>query len=65
LHPDEVQFVTPELIEASCIVGQLDELVEKVGDLEAAGLDQIMVLPSFAARYQAAEEVGTLIKRLG
>lgn len=65
LHPDEVQFVTPELIEAACIVGQLDELVEKVEDLDAAGLDQLMVLPSFSARHQAAEEVGSLIKRLG
>lgn len=65
LHPDEVQFVTPELIEGACIVGPLDEVVEKVGDLEAAGLDHVMVLPSFASRYQAAEEVGRLIKRLG
>ncbi len=65
LHPDEVQFVTPELIDATCIVGQLDELVEKVGDLEAAGLDQLMLLPSFASRYRAATEVGTLIDRLG
>ena len=65
LHPDEAQFATPELIEAACIVGQLDELVEKVGELEAAGLDQLMVLPSFASRYRAAEEIGSLIKALG
>ena len=65
LHPDEAQFATPELIEAACIVGQLDELVEIVGELEAAGLDQLMVLPSFASRYRAAEEIGSLIKALG
>lgn len=65
LHPDEVRFVTPELIEATCIVGQLDELVEKIGELEAAGLDQVMVLPSFAARHRAADQVGSLIRRLG
>ena len=65
LHADEAQFATPELIEAACIVGQLDELVEKVGELEAAGLDQLMVLPSFASRYRAAEEIGSLIKALG
>jgi len=39
--------------------------VEKVGELEAAGLDQLMVLPSFASRYRAAEEIGLLIKALG
>ena len=65
LHPDEAQFVTPELIDAACIVGQLDELVEKIGELETAGLDQLMVLPSFASRYRAVEELGTLIDRLG
>lgn len=65
LHPDEVQFATPELIEATCLVGELDELVEKVGDLAAAGLDHLMTLPSFASRYRAATEVGALIKHLG
>ncbi len=65
LHPDEVQFVSPELIEASCIVGRLGEVVEKISELEAAGLDQVMVLPSFAARYRAAREVGSLIRALG
>ena len=65
IHPDEAQFVTPELIDATCIVGQLDELVEKIGELEAAGLNQLMLLPSFASRYRATTEVGTLIKRLG
>ena len=65
LHPDEIRFVSPELIEASCIVGRLDEVVEKIGELETAGLDQVMVLPSFSARYRAAQEVGFLIRALG
>ncbi len=65
LHPDEVKFVTPELIASTCMVGQLEELVEMVGDLESAGLNHIMVLPSFASRYRATNEVGNLIQRLG
>lgn len=65
LHPDEVRFATPELIEASCLVGRADELVEKIGELEAAGLNQLMLLPSFASRYRAVDEVGGLIRRLG
>jgi len=65
LHPDEVRFATPELIEAACLVGRLDELAEKIAELEAVGLDQVMVLPSFATRRRAAEEVGALIERLG
>jgi alkanesulfonate monooxygenase SsuD/methylene tetrahydromethanopterin reductase-like flavin-dependent oxidoreductase (luciferase family) len=65
LHPDEVRFVTPELIEATCLVGRRDELVAKVGELADAGLDHVMVLPSFASRHRAAEEVGALIEELG
>lgn len=65
LHPDEVRFATPRLIEAACIVGRLDEVVEKIGELEDAGLDHVMVLSSFASRFRATDEVGALIRRLG
>jgi alkanesulfonate monooxygenase SsuD/methylene tetrahydromethanopterin reductase-like flavin-dependent oxidoreductase (luciferase family) len=61
LHPDERQFATPELIKATCLVGGPAELAEQVGALEDAGLDHIMVLPSFAARYRAMEELATKV----
>ena len=43
--PEEEQFVIPELIERSCIVGTADELVRKMHALDEAGLDQIVILP--------------------
>jgi len=65
LHPDETRFVTPELIEATCLVGSLDGLAEQVGELERAGLDHIMVLSGFASRHRSTADVGRLIARVG
>jgi alkanesulfonate monooxygenase SsuD/methylene tetrahydromethanopterin reductase-like flavin-dependent oxidoreductase (luciferase family) len=59
LHPDERQFATPELIEATCMVGRPGELAERIRALEEAGLDHVMILPSFASRYRAMEELAT------
>jgi len=56
IHPDEARFVTPELIRASCLVGRPEELVEKLGQLHAAGLRQIMLLPSLESQYRALED---------
>ena len=42
---EEERFVTPELIDASCLVGTPEELRDRIGALEDAGLDQIVVLP--------------------
>jgi 5,10-methylenetetrahydromethanopterin reductase len=61
LHPDERQFATPELIAMTCLVGTPAELADKIGMLEAAGLDHVMVLPSFASRHRAMEELATKV----
>ncbi len=45
----------------TCLVGRSEELAEQIGALEDAGLDHIMVLPSFASRYRAAEELATKV----
>ena len=42
---EEERFVTPQLIDASCLVGTPDELRDRIAALEEAGLDQIVVLP--------------------
>jgi len=57
LHPDERQFATPDLIRMTCLVGSPGELAEQIRSLEDAGLDHVMVLPGFASRYRAAEEL--------
>ena len=56
--PEEERFVTRELIEGTCMVGTRDELIERILELQVAGLDQIMILPAFAPRYDVLERVG-------
>lgn len=56
--PEEERFVTKELIEATCLVGTKDELAERLRAFEAAGLDQIMLLPAWEPRYEVIERVG-------
>jgi alkanesulfonate monooxygenase SsuD/methylene tetrahydromethanopterin reductase-like flavin-dependent oxidoreductase (luciferase family) len=55
--PEEEQFVTPSLMEATCVIGTADEVVDRLQALESAGLDQVMILPSFAPRYTVLERV--------
>ena len=55
--PEEERFVTPALMQASCVIGTADEIVDRLRELEAAGLDQVMILPSFDPRYEVLERV--------
>ncbi len=55
---DEVRFLTKELIEATCLVGTRDQLIERLRGLADAGLDQVMILPPFDPRYEVLETVG-------
>jgi alkanesulfonate monooxygenase SsuD/methylene tetrahydromethanopterin reductase-like flavin-dependent oxidoreductase (luciferase family) len=63
--PEEERFVTRELIEATCLVGSADDLCARLRALEAAGLNQVMILPPFEPRYDVLERVARdLIPRL-
>ena len=57
VEPAERKFVTPGRIGASCLVGGGAEIVEQLAAMEAAGLDQVMLLPSLATQYEALEDV--------
>jgi 5,10-methylenetetrahydromethanopterin reductase len=59
--PEEEQFVTKELIDATCLVGTRDQLIERLMHLDEVGLDQLMILPPWAPRYEVLEQVGTEI----
>jgi 5,10-methylenetetrahydromethanopterin reductase len=59
--PEEERFVTRDLIEALCMVGTADQLVSRLRDLGAAGLDQVMILPNLDARYDVLEDVGAQV----
>lgn len=53
--PEEARFVTPELIQASCLVGVAEEVIEQVRALENAGLTQLILLPSLEAQYSVLD----------
>ena len=55
--PEEERFVTRELIETSCLVGTADVIAERLHGLGAAGLDEVIVLPAWAPRYEVLERV--------
>lgn len=56
--PEEERFVTAEIIDATCLVGTCDDVVERICALEDAGLDQVLILPAFEPRYRVLERVG-------
>ena len=55
--PEEERFLSPELLEGSCMIGTAAELVDRLGALGEAGLDQVMILPPFDPRYEVLEQV--------
>ena len=55
--PEEERFVSRALIEATCLVGSADQLIERLQGFAAAGLDQVMLLPALAPRYAVLERV--------
>jgi len=56
VDPEEARFLTPDLIRATCLVGEPAELVEKVRSLEAQGLRQIMLYPPLNRQYRVIED---------
>ena len=51
--------MTPELIEATCMVGTADELAGRLRELGDAGLGQVMLLPPLAAKEDVLRDVAT------
>ena len=59
--PEEERFLTPEVLSASSMIGTADELIERLGNLAAEGLNQVMILPNFDTRFDVIEEVGSKV----
>jgi len=55
--PEEEKFVTKETIEATCLVGTRDKILHQLHALDQAGLNQVMILPSFDPRFEVIERV--------
>ncbi len=56
--PEEERFLTPEVLKASSLIGTRNELIDHLGLLHEAGLDQVMMLPNFDTRFEVLEQVG-------
>jgi len=49
LHPDEREFVTPEIIRAGGgLVGEPDEIIARIRSYESAGMDELPIMPALA-----------------
>ena len=49
LVPEERRFVTPEAIQATCLIGEPAEIIDQIRAVEKAGLKEITLLPPMAA----------------
>ena len=56
VDPEEAQFITPDLVKASCLTGSPAELVEQLQTLEQQGLSQIMLYPPLNRNYRVIED---------
>jgi 5,10-methylenetetrahydromethanopterin reductase len=59
--PEEQQFLTKELLQATCLIGTQEELIEELRALNEAGLNQVMNLPSFDPRFEVLETIAKKI----
>ena len=63
--PEEEKYLTPEVLDATCLIGTRGQLIERLGALSEEGLDQVMMLPNFDTRYDVLQQVAGLIGELG
>ena len=62
--PEEEQFLTAAVIDAFCLVGTAPELAERITALDAAGLDQMVLLPPLAAKEEVIRDLATKVMPL-
>ena len=56
LDPEEARFITPELIEATCLTGVPEQIAERIRSLEREGLRQVMLYPPLLRQYRVIED---------
>jgi 5,10-methylenetetrahydromethanopterin reductase len=61
---EEEQFVTRDLIEATCLVGTPSQLAARLRDLEDAGLSQVVLLPPLAPKESVLRSVAERVMPL-
>ncbi len=56
LHPGEAELIDADLIRDTCLVGEADELVERIADLEKDGLQELMFATGIPGKWRQAED---------
>ena len=56
LHPGEAGLIDAELIRATCLVGEADELIERIRELERGGLRELMFATGVDEKWRFSEE---------
>ena len=65
LHPGEAELIDEQLIRDTCLVGTADELVERIRELSAQGLEEMVFAVGNASQWRLAEEFSrTVMARL-
>lgn len=54
---EEEQFLTTDVLQATCLIGTREDLLGRLRALQAAGLNQVMILPNFDTRFAVLERV--------
>jgi alkanesulfonate monooxygenase SsuD/methylene tetrahydromethanopterin reductase-like flavin-dependent oxidoreductase (luciferase family) len=56
LHPGEAELIDAELVRATCLVGEADELIERIRDLERDGLQELMFATGVDEKWRFSQE---------
>jgi 5,10-methylenetetrahydromethanopterin reductase len=63
LPPEEAGMITAEMVQATCMVGQAEEVIEQIRDLEKQGLKHLMFLPPPEHQYRMLEDFSRKVMR--
>ena len=58
LHPGEEQFITPPAVDQMSVTGTREEVIDKIRELEAAGLTQFVISPPWGHVEESIVEFG-------
>ncbi len=61
LHPGEAELIDAQLIRDTCLVGTPDELIERIRQLEAEGLQELIFATGNTAKWRLAEDFARLV----
>ncbi|HEY7252208.1 MAG TPA: LLM class flavin-dependent oxidoreductase [Methylomirabilota bacterium] len=57
LHPGEAELIDGDLVRATCLVGEADELIVRIRDLERGGLRELMFATGVDEKWRFSREL--------